>query len=101
MRFFGQSCDRQLAISCSAAATLSRALKKLELAMTYAKKGCQFGDVEACATEAFLYSRAPFNDPSRAAFLPLGCFAPYARACVANTPSGEAAHGAPPCSFQA
>ena len=38
MRLLGQSCDRQLAISCGAVATIARGQKNPELAMTYAKK---------------------------------------------------------------
>ena len=45
--------------------------------MTYAKKGCQGGDINSCATEAFLYSNAPYTDKGRAAFL-------FGQACERN-----------------
>lgn len=84
VKMLAQSCELKEGASCGAAAYLLRSQNPpdYESSLTYARKGCTIGNLDACAQEAFVYTQSPRINYSQAAKLfKDNCARNHAKSC--------------------
>ena len=84
VKMLGTACEMKEGVSCGAASYLLRSQTSPDLAssLMYAQKGCEFGNLDACAQEAFIYTQSPrVNLPQAAHLFKENCSRNHAKSC--------------------
>jgi len=84
VKMLGVACELEEGASCGAAAYLLRSQTQPDLnsSLMYAQKGCGFGNLDACAQEAFIYTQPPrTNLPQAAHLFKTNCSRNHAKSC--------------------
>ena len=84
VKMLGVACEMKEGVSCGAASYLLRSQQQPDLtsSLSYAQKGCGFGNMDACAQEAFIYTQPPrTNWPQAAHLFKENCARNHAKSC--------------------
>ena len=84
VKMLGVACEMKEGVSCGAASYLlrSQASPDLTSSLMYAQKGCGYGNLDACAQEAFIYTQSPrTNLPQAAHLFKENCSRNHAKSC--------------------
>ncbi len=84
IKMLGVACEMKEGVSCGAAAYLlrSQSTPDLSSSLQFAQKGCGYGNLDACAQEAFIYTQPPrTNLPQAAHLFKQNCARNHAKSC--------------------